>query len=319
MGDKQLLEKTREDVVGGTSIVFTRKAIVDEASFRKSTNLCKSTVGFVASHLYPYSMCQPMPTSLYTSWDLGSETGRFTPRQNKTRSFENMVMSYFRQTRPEREKENFYTTGRQKTIDCFTVHGFCSHCNTVFDAMGFLHDFCPYQGVRPSLTEEDFQNGSKKGELDELRRHYIQEKGFNVIEMWQCDWWRLYKATNNTKQNIPEHFPYRRSLAAQQLLEEIKKGKLFGYVQCEIRVLENLRSSLCNFPPLFKNTLISKNDTRHRKKNYAEEKKRLLCQPRKKLISSFTLKNETLSTPLLLFDLQLGLVSTQKHRFVEGT
>ena len=29
-GDKDLLEEIREDVVGGPSIVFTRKAVVDE-------------------------------------------------------------------------------------------------------------------------------------------------------------------------------------------------------------------------------------------------------------------------------------------------
>ena len=53
-------------------------------------------------------------------------------------------------------------------------------------------------------------------------------------------------------------------------------------------------------------------------KNYAEEE-RLLSQPRKMLISSFTLQNGTLITPLLLFYLQLGLVYTKIHRFVEYT
>ena len=59
-GDKDLLEKIR-DVVGGSSIVFTRRADVDETFFRKS-NLCKSIVGIHASQLYPYSMCHPVPT-----------------------------------------------------------------------------------------------------------------------------------------------------------------------------------------------------------------------------------------------------------------
>ena len=62
--DKDLLEKIHEDMVGGPSIVFTRKAVVDETSIRKSTNLCKSIVGIDASQFYPYSMCQPMPTGL---------------------------------------------------------------------------------------------------------------------------------------------------------------------------------------------------------------------------------------------------------------
>ena len=44
-----------------------------------------------------------------------------------------------------------------------------------------------------------------------------------------------------------------------------------------------------------------------------------MSQPRKMLISSFTLQNGTLITPLLLFYLQLGLVVTKIHRFVEYT
>ena len=93
--DKDLLEKIREDMVGGPSIVLTRKAVVDETFIRKSTNLCKSIVGIDASQLYPYSMCQPMPTGLYTRWNHDTESQMFKPRQNKTRSFENMVFLNF--------------------------------------------------------------------------------------------------------------------------------------------------------------------------------------------------------------------------------
>ena len=304
------MEKIIEDVAGGPSIVFTRKAVVDETFIRKSTNLCKCFPGIDASQLYPYSMCQPMLTGLYRRWDFESETSRFIPRQNKTRSFENMVMSYFQRTRPECEIERFLKTSRKKKIDCFSVDGFCSHCNTVFEAMGCFYHFWPCQELRPLLTEEDIQRGSKRRELDALRRHYIQEKGFNVIEMRECEWWRLYKTTTTVEQHMREHVPYRRSLAAEQLSEEIKEGKLFGYLQCDIEVPENLRSKFVNFPPIFKNTLVSKSGIADLMKNYAEEE-RLLSQPRKMLISSLTLQNETLITHLLLFHLHLGLVCTK--------
>ena len=93
----------------------------------------------------------------------------------------------------------------------------------LFEAIGCFYHFCPCQELRPSLTEEDIQRGSKKRELDALRRHCIQEKAFKVIEMWECERWRLYKTSNTVKQHLREHFPYRRSLAAEQLLEEIKE------------------------------------------------------------------------------------------------
>ena len=184
--------------------------------------------------------------------------------------------------------------------------------------MRCFYHFCPCQELRHFLTEEDFQRGSKKRELDALRRYFIQEKSFKVIETRECEWWRLYKTTDTVKQHIREHFPYRRSLAAEQLLEEIKKGKLFGYVQCDIEVPENLRANFANFPPIFKNTLVSKNDIGDLMKNYAEEE-RLLSQPRKMLIFSFSLHNGALITSLVLFYLQLGFVVPKRHRFVECT
>ena len=62
--EKDLLQKIGENMVGGPSIVFTRKAVVDETFIRDSRNICKSIVGIDASQLYPYSLCQPMPTVL---------------------------------------------------------------------------------------------------------------------------------------------------------------------------------------------------------------------------------------------------------------
>ena len=317
-GDEKLFEKIREDVVGGPSIVFTRKAVVGETFLQKSSNICKSIVGINASQLYPYSMCQPMPTGFYTRWDINSETSRFTPRQNKTRSFENMVKSYFQRTRPDCKSESFYTTGRQEKIDRFRVDGFCSPCNTVFEAMGCFYHFCPCQDLRPSFTEEDIERGSRKRELDELRRHCIQQKVFTFIEMWECEWWRLYKTTTNVKLHIGENFPYRKSLTEHQLLEGIKKRYLFGYAQCDIEIPENLRASFANFPPIFKNTLVSKSDNGGLMKTYAEEEG-IMCQARKMLISSVIIQNGTLFTPLMLFYLQLGLVCTKIHHFVQYT
>ena len=106
--------------------------------------------------------------------------------------------------------------------------------------MGF---FCLCQELRPSLNEEDIKRGSEKRELDELRRSYLQEKGFTVTEMWKCEWWRLHKTTTIVKLHFRESFPYRRSLTEHQLLEGIKKGNIFGYVECDIEVTENLRAN----------------------------------------------------------------------------
>ena len=112
--DKDLLQKIREDMVGGPSIVLTRKVVADETFIRKSGNIFKSIIGIGARQLYLYSMCQPMLRGLYTQWEYGTESNKLEPHQNKSRNFENMVMSYFQRQRLDCKKEIFYTTGTQK-------------------------------------------------------------------------------------------------------------------------------------------------------------------------------------------------------------
>ena len=75
----------------------------------------------------------------------------------------------------------------RRKIDRFSVDGFCSHCNTVFEAMDCFYHCCPCQELRPSLTEENIKRGSRRRKLDELRQSYIQEKGSTVIESWECE------------------------------------------------------------------------------------------------------------------------------------
>ena len=75
--DKDLHYKIREDMTGGPSIVFTRKALVDQTFVRNSENICKSIVGIDASQLYPLSMCQEMPTGINTRWELDTNSQKF--------------------------------------------------------------------------------------------------------------------------------------------------------------------------------------------------------------------------------------------------
>ena len=176
--DKGLLEKICENMVGGLSFFFTRKAVVDETFIRKSTTLCQSLVGIDdANQLYPYSLCQPMPFGLYTRWNYDTESQKFMLRQSKAGSFEIMVLYSFQQTRPESKIESKVTTGRQKKIDCFSVDGICYHCNTVFEARGYYFHYCPCQEARPSLTDNENMREMKKREQDQMRKEYFQQKG----------------------------------------------------------------------------------------------------------------------------------------------
>ena len=155
-------------------------------------------------------MCQPMPIGLYTRWNYDTESQKFMPGQNKTRSFENMVLSRFQQTRPDCKIESNVTTGRQKKIDCFSVDGIFNHCNTVFEAMGCCFHHCTCQEAHPSLTDNEIMRRIKKRERDQMRKEYIQQKGYKIIEMWDCNWWELYPTDATVKIHLRTNFPLQR-------------------------------------------------------------------------------------------------------------
>ena len=147
-------------MLGGPTIVFTRKT----AHISKSTKVCKAIVGIHASQLYPYSMCQPLPTGLYTRYKFDADSQKFNPKphRNKSRSLRNIVMSYYQRMRLDCRIENFDKLGFQKKIDCFNAHGFCGHCNKVFEAIACFCLYSPCQEERLALTEDHNQRGTKK-------------------------------------------------------------------------------------------------------------------------------------------------------------
>ena len=82
-------------------------------------------------------------------------------------------------------------------------------------------------------------------------------------------------------------------------MQEIMSGRLFGYVQCDLKELQHLEAYFANFPTIFKNTVVSKIYIGDLMKEYAE-KQGFMSQPGIKLISSFHLKSGVIITPLLV-------------------
>ena len=149
-----------------------------------------------------------------------------------------------------------------------------------------------------------------------MRKQYNKEKIYNVVEMWECEGWNLYRTTTCVKEHLRESFPNNCPMREERLLEQIRSGKLFGFVQCDIEVPEELKKNFAIFPPTFENTNLGRHGIGLLMKDFVEIKG-LLCQPRKMLIPSYSPENGSLITPVLLFYSDLGLVCKKIYRFVE--
>ena len=78
--------------------------------------------------------------------------------------------------------------------------------------------------------------------------------------MWDCNWWELYRTDATEKNHLKAKFPYQRPISDERLMQEIESGKLFGYVQCDLKFPEPLRACFANFPPIFEITVVSRID-----------------------------------------------------------
>ena len=115
---------------------------------------------------------------------------------------------------------------------------------------------------------------------------------------------------------MKESSTHKRSLREDRLLEQRRSGKFYGYVQYDFEVPEELKKKFAKLAPILEKTNVGRHDIRILMKVYAE-KEGLLGQPRRMLISSYFLENETLITPLILFYLYLGLVCRKTNRLVD--
>ena len=111
-------------------------------------------------------MCQPMPTGLYTCSEFNADLQRFKPQSNKTRPFENMLMGFFQKSRPDCKIGSFFTIETQRKIDSFSVGGFCSHCNTIFEALLWV----------ASITFANLRKSNLVLQMKTLRREKEREK-----------------------------------------------------------------------------------------------------------------------------------------------
>ena len=138
------------------------------------------------------------------------------------------------------------------------------------------------------------------------------------VETWECDWWKLYNTDGSVKEPLRESFPFKRPFRQDQLMDKIKSGALFGYVQCDIKVPEHLRMKNCHFPANFqKYKCIS---TRHWSNNTGVCREEIVNVPTRANANIMFWPdqwhhNYSLSTS----HLKLGLVCTKNYRFVEYT
>ena len=147
---KDLCQKIREDMTGGPSIVFTRKAVVD-----KTLSVIHQISANQSLELMPGSSI-PIQCVKTCQHDCTLDGSLIPICKNSRLDITDLeaLMSYYQETKPECRIESFHTSGNQKKIDSFNVDGFCDHFKTVFEAMGCYYHFFLARRLVPHLMRK---------------------------------------------------------------------------------------------------------------------------------------------------------------------
>ena len=94
--------------------------------------------------------------------------------------------------------------------------------------------------------------------------------------------------------------------------------KLFGALEVDLHVPDNLKFKFAEMPPIFKNVEVSRDDIGDHMRQYAVDHD-IMSQPRKNLVGSMFGEKIMVISPLLKWYVEHGLKVTQIHQVVEYT
>ena len=204
--------------------------------------------------------------------------------------------------------------GREKRIGKLPVDGWCPETRTAYQFHGCFFHGCP---KCYDQNETNSMNGKTMATLLEktrcntayLRRHV------EVVEMWECEWKEI-RNESVVKTFLARASRPRWTMTQQEIIAAVVDGTLFGMVECDVRVPEELQDYFSEMQPGFKNASVTRDDIGPFMRQYAEEHD-ILSKPRVMLVGSFRGVKILLATTLLRWYLAHGLVVDRVYQIIE--
>ena len=301
----------KNNIVGGPAIIFHRYHEKDITKIR-GEETCRSIVGYDANALYLWALMQDMPTGWYVR---RREENGFRPQQ--AQPYGQMAVQWLT-WESVRTGYNIrhQVNGREKQIGKLPVDGWCAKTHTAYQFHGCFFHGCPKYYDE---NEMNSVNGKTMAELlagTKTHTAYIR-RFVDVVEMWECEW-KGKRIESDTKRFIDAEFPRRssRRMTQQQILAAVVDGTLFGMVECDVRVPEELQDYFSEMQPVFKNASVTRDDIGPFMRQYAEEHD-IMSAPRRMLVGSYRGDKILLATPLLRWYLAHGLIVDHVYQIIE--
>ena len=318
----------REQMVGGPSIIFHRyhERGVTEIAGEK----VRGVEGYDANALYLWSLMQDQPTGFPI---VRKKETNF--RAEKLNKYGQLSLEWIEWVAHETNAEYRHKFNGQEqrlgkrglAVDAYDpVHRVALQFHGCY-WHGHRGLVCP---ITYELGDEDDTKNPITGQLmSELREKteqntkYLREQvGVRVIEIYECQWVQMKCDNPDVRRFMAQRFVYepcafpQKVIRVEHILEAVREGRLFGFIQCTLRVSDRDKSRFAELPPIFKNTMVGRDDIGEKMRAYAEAH-HLLTRPRRTLISSYFGEEILLSTPLLRWYMSKGLVVDDVQQIIE--
>ncbi|XP_053395936.1 uncharacterized protein LOC123525701 isoform X2 [Mercenaria mercenaria] len=222
--------------------------------------------------------------------------------------------------------------GKEIRFGKYPVDGYDSETKTIYEFQGCYHHGHQCVVTKNVTNERWHQIKDALLERTEKKVAQLRRMGFNVVEMWECEF-RDYCKTHPKIYWIRDQCrpifcqKHRGKVTENQILNGVRTGELFGMVECDIEVPEEWgceKSHISLSPqqyfeemcPIFCNTEVGFDDIGEHMRAHVWEYQ-LSDKPRRLLVGGTKARQILLATPLLKWYLDHGLQVTKIYQVVE--
>ena len=315
---KDLFSLFKSNLVGGPAIIFDRKQVAGQTNIRHHPNgeVCRKIIGYDANSLYLGCMGQQMPCGMFLRRRADNRFIREYPSQISFAALQ--WLAHLEETKGITIQHA--RRGGEKRIGDknIPVDGFCKETNIIYQMHG-----CYWHGCIKCFPEdrdvkvEGKWSYDKKYKKTQETTEYLKSFGYEVVEKWECEF-KLMKDSVSAETKEKYFYPteHRYRMLESEILEAVKTEKLFGALEVDVSVPEELKEYFADLPPIFKHATIKYDDIGEHMQEYLNEKK-IKYVDRVNLIASMFGQNILLITPMINWLLNKGVKVTKIYQVIE--
>lgn len=320
-GDMDLYKTIRTNLTGGPSIIFNR--LLEKNTIINGTPI-QTICGWDCNAMYLHSMTKSLPVGLYCR--------RFSPTflpQTNTKYLSMFIwMDYISQKRDIKILHKLNNGNQEVQIGPYFLDGFCAELSSGYEYFG-----CYYHGHDCYLTKhvKNKQLLIDRNKRSFQRLEFLKSCGLKMEVIWECTYKNdILPHVGNLKDiYLPKFYSENKGkLTESQIITAIMRDKLFCAIEVDISVPEKWQGSynqkdkprnfFANFPPIFCNTDIPFSAIGEVMQNYIL-KNNLSTKTRRALVSGLSAKKIFLTSDLIKWYLNHGLVISKIYQLVEFT